>query len=202
MTYSIAKNAEYNSVEIMFDGKPSAAVRDALKSLKCRWHGVKKCWYGRITEEQARAAIDGAEMTEPTQAAQQAEEVNAFGVRVGDIFSASWGWEQTNNNFFQVVALVGRQSVRVREVYLPYTAEAVSSMAEDRTYKITHDLLPAASYSVFIHDQEHGDLKRLKPGYNADPEEARKHCYFKLSSYCDAHRETGDSVTVYESWYA
>lgn len=59
MTYTITTNAEYNSVEISFDGKPAEAVRDALKSLKFRWHSQKKIWYGYADEEAARAAIEG-----------------------------------------------------------------------------------------------------------------------------------------------
>lgn len=61
MTYTITTNAQFNSLEISFDGKPAQAVRDALKALKFRWHGVKKVWYGYTDEETAKAAIDGAE---------------------------------------------------------------------------------------------------------------------------------------------
>jgi len=60
MTYTINHNDEFNSTEIFFDGKPSAAVRDTLKGMKFRWHGVKKCWYGRKPEAEVRAAIDAA----------------------------------------------------------------------------------------------------------------------------------------------
>lgn len=42
MNYTITPNAAYNSIEISFDDKPAEAVRDALKSLKFRWHNVKK----------------------------------------------------------------------------------------------------------------------------------------------------------------
>lgn len=59
MTYSITYNPQYNSHEVYFDGKPSEAVRDALKSLKFRWHSVKKCWYGYGSEESIAAAITG-----------------------------------------------------------------------------------------------------------------------------------------------
>lgn len=61
MEYTIKRNEAFNSLEITFDGKPSEAVRDALKALKFRWHGVKKLWYGYTDETAARAAIDGAE---------------------------------------------------------------------------------------------------------------------------------------------
>ena len=61
MTYTITKNPQFNSLEILFDGKPSDAVRSALKELKFRWHSVKKVWYGYAEEDAARTAIENAE---------------------------------------------------------------------------------------------------------------------------------------------
>ena len=46
MNYTIAKNEQYNSFEVLFDGKPSEAVRDLLKSFGYRWHGLRRVWYG------------------------------------------------------------------------------------------------------------------------------------------------------------
>ena len=60
MTYTISNNPQFKSLEISFNGKPSEAVRDALKALRFRWHSVKKVWYGYSTEEAARAAIETA----------------------------------------------------------------------------------------------------------------------------------------------
>lgn len=200
MTYTITNNSQFNSLEIYFDGKPSSAIRDALKELKFRWHGMKKCWYGYTTEEAARAAIEGkpAGIEKSAPKAKPAA-VNKYGVQVGDIFRASWGYDQTNNDFFQVIALVGESSVRVREVYPELiSSEAVSGMSEDRVFKMTRDLLPPADHSVFIKDQEKGDLKRLK-SYAAD---GKSNPQFNLSSFADAWLVTGDSVKVYESWYA
>lgn len=57
--FTIAHNDQFNSLEISFNGKPSAEVRDALKALRFRWHGVKRVWYGYATEEAVRAAIEG-----------------------------------------------------------------------------------------------------------------------------------------------
>lgn len=57
MTYEIRNNSQYNSTEIYFDGKPSEAVREVLKSHKFRWHSVKRCWYGYESEETIAAAI-------------------------------------------------------------------------------------------------------------------------------------------------
>ena len=41
---------------------------------------------------------------------------NAEGVHVGDLFAVSWGWEQTNVDFFQAVALKGAHTVILREI--------------------------------------------------------------------------------------
>lgn len=206
MIYTITANPAFNSLEVSFDSKPSEAIREALKALRFRWHGMKKVWYGYTDEETVRAAIEGTEPAAEAQPAAEtspapkakAEAANKFGVKVGDIFRATWGYEQTNNDFFQVVALVGESSVRVREVYLPIiSAEGVSWASEDRVLKVVREILPAAESSVFIKDQEKGDVKRLK-SYNADG----KHPQFKLSSFCDAYIVETDTIKVYESWYA
>ena len=191
--FTITANAAYNSIEISFDSKPSAAVRDALKALRFRWHSVKRVWYGYATEAAAREAIEAAAGNAP----QKVEAVNKYGVKVGDLFRASWGYEQTNNDFFQVVELVGASSVRVREVYPEIiSTKAISSMSEDRTVKVSREMLPAAPHSVFIKDQERGDLKRLK-SYAADGVSDPQ---FNLSSFANAYYCTpGTDLTVYES---
>ena len=61
MTYTISRNDAFNSVEVVFTGKPSEAVRSALKGLRFRWHGVRKLWYGYKPEDEVRAAIENAE---------------------------------------------------------------------------------------------------------------------------------------------
>ena len=207
MTYTITRNEAFNSLEITFDGKPAESIRAALKALRFRWHGVKKLWYGYADEAAARAAIENAagpveilNAAQPVEPAKVATPANRFGVKVGDLFEASWGYEQTNVDFFQVVALVGKESVRVRQV-LPRMVDEVAtcSMAADRVYQVPQDgeLLPPAHSSVFIHDQEKGDLKRLK-SYDAD---GVSHPQFRISSYADAHYCAGPTVKAYESWY-
>ncbi|HFW0262113.1 TPA: hypothetical protein ACIAR3_004285 [Salmonella enterica subsp. enterica serovar Waycross] len=37
-------------------------------------------------------------------------------VSVGDIFVSSWGYEQTNVSFYQVISLHGKTTVTVREI--------------------------------------------------------------------------------------
>lgn len=208
---TLTLNQELNGIEIRFDAKPLQTTLDGLKKLGFRWHRQKKFWYAKQTPERlemAQAIADGEEYAEqireeePKKKREKAEKKNAFGVKVGDIFSASWGYEQTNNDFFQVIALVGEKSVRVREVNPPIISrDPVSGMSEDRVYKLTGELLPPAPHSVFIKDQENGDLKRLKPGYFQDKEKAKQNCYFNLSSFADAHKCNGETIKVYDSWY-
>lgn len=70
VTYHISENAEYNSREVYFSGKPSAETREALKALKMRWNHKKSCWYGYAAEHEIIAAIQGAELTaNPTEGA-------------------------------------------------------------------------------------------------------------------------------------
>jgi len=45
---------------------------------------------------------------------------------LGQILSSSWGYDQTNVNFYQVVKLVGKQSVEIREI--GYVDHATHSM--------------------------------------------------------------------------
>ena len=196
--FEIRKNEQFNSFEIYFDEKPEEATRTALKNLRYRWHATKKCWYGYGTEEALKAALEGKTETAPAAKKEKAEKKNKFGVKVGDFFSCSWGYEQTQNEFFQVIALVGESSVRVREVIPPIIArEAISGMSEDRIYKLDRsELLPPAERSVFINDQEKGDLKRLK-SYNQDGSCPQ----FYLTSYANAYYCTGETEKTYESWY-
>lgn len=57
--YTITKNAQFGSLEISFNEKPSEAIREALKAMRFRWHSVKKVWYGRASVEAVEAAISG-----------------------------------------------------------------------------------------------------------------------------------------------
>ena len=45
--FTITDNAEFGSLEIKFDGKPSEAIRNVLKENKFRWHNKKGIWYGK-----------------------------------------------------------------------------------------------------------------------------------------------------------
>lgn len=194
MKYEVRKNEQYNSNEVYFDGKPSVEVRENLKGLRMRWNSFKKCWYGFVTEEQIADAINGKVETKAV-VKKPAEKKNKFGVKVGDMFYASWGYDQTNINIFQVVGLVGEQSVRVREV-CPTIAEedGIGFMSRNVSFNVTNDLLPADDYSVFIKNQKDGDIKRIqKSKWDGG-------LFFKLDTFANAYPYDGQKL--YNSWYA
>jgi hypothetical protein len=220
-------NEELNGVELYFSVYPISGTKETLKKNGFRWNHKKGCWYAKqslMTNEVAKvcaettigeykniAACTGEEVkeiqtkTETTKkatkkAAKKEVKTNKYGVKVGDFFSCSWGWEQTNVDFFQVIELVGTSSVRVREVSPKMIAEdAVSGMSADRTYDLSSkEILPPSPHSVFINDQEKGDLKRLK-SWAAD---GISNPQFYLTSYANAYYCTGNTEKHYESWYA
>lgn len=119
-------------------------------------------------------------------------------VKVGDVFSMSWGYDQTNVDFFQVIARTGN-SVRIRQVAPTLIHENPGMMCADRTYAIPQDgtLLPKSSYTVFIKDQERGDLKRIQ----VSKWYGETKVYLNIGQHC-AFKETEPTAKHYESWYA
>lgn len=194
MSYSIAINQKYNSLEISFENKPSEAIRNTLKVFGFRWNPKKAIWYGFADQKDIEQALDGKKTEKKEKKTK--EKPFDFDVHVGDLFFTSWGWEQTNVDFFQVVALSGTKSVRVRHVSPEMVQEnAVCGMAADRTYKTTTEILPATS-SIFINDDEKGDLKRLK-SYASDGKSDPIFEVGKGGYTC--HKYEGQ--VLYESWY-
>ncbi len=78
----LQKNTQYNGIELIFPGKPSAAIRDRLKSVGFRWHRVKKLWYAKDKPAQRAVAEELAGET-PTPK-QQADTVKAVQQANGD----------------------------------------------------------------------------------------------------------------------
>lgn len=51
----------------------------------------------------------------------RAERRQQHTLKVGDILSASWGYEQTNVDFYQVTKVIGKNTVEIREIRATYT---------------------------------------------------------------------------------
>ena len=204
MTYTINPNDAFNSIEIAFDGKPSEAVRDALKALRFRWHSIKKIWYGYATTEEATEAIEnalkGVKVTKTTKTdskpVKTAEKVNKFGVEVGDVFYLNWGYDQTNVDFFQVTELVGTSSVMVKHVNPKIVkTETNAPMCADYTYNITKEPMPIDTCGVFVKNSEKGDLKRINCREGGTP-------YINFDKHYYAHKIPFGERKEYVSWYA
>ena len=76
--FTIRTNAQYGSLEISFDGKPDAAIRDVLKDHKFRWNGKKGVWYGKADQKTIVDSLNEAyEKLDQTAAAARAVEPQA-----------------------------------------------------------------------------------------------------------------------------
>ena len=61
--------------------------------------------------------LDGRRATDAYKAKIKAERTTAErGLQVGDVLHASWGYDQTNIDYYEVVALIGSRMVEIREI--------------------------------------------------------------------------------------
>lgn len=197
MKFEITMNNQFKSVEVKFDAKPSQAVIEKLKALKFRWHSVKQLWYGYAEREAVESVLNGENKTasdKPTKT-KTPEIKEVKGLKVGDLLVASWGWEQTNITVVQVIALCGTSSVRVREVApIVKSVDGIGWASEDLTLATTDKILEPRKSSVFIKDQDKGDLKRVQEFRKGQPSVI-------LADYANAYKLT-DGEKFYHSWYA
>lgn len=187
----IVKNIEHNGIELYFENKPEKVIIEALKEAKFRWHNFKKCWFARENQERLELAnkIKNGEKIENAPREKTVE--NEFGVKVGDIFYMSWGYEQTNVDFFRVEALKGKTQVVIREVYLEMESdESISWCASNRVYN--KNKFRYAKNSTHIKDNEKGMIKKVC-GNKENP-------YLNMTSYANAYLCKEDKIKTYESW--
>ena len=186
----IVKNIEKNGIEIYFKNKPTREILEILKVNKFRWHNIKKCWYAKDTENNSKIIenINNGNIDKIETA--KTEAVNELGIKVGDVFYMSWGYEQTNVDFFRVKALRGKTQVILQEVNVEMLEEkGISGMSADRKYNSKNYSL--VKNSCFVKDNENGIIKRVK-GTKERP-------YIDMTSYANAYKYDGQEL--YESWY-
>lgn len=190
----VLKNEEKQGIEIYFDTKPIQEIINTLKEAKFRWHNVKKCWYAKENEntlEIANKINNGEKIENVSRGTETKTKENIYGIKVGDIFEMSWGYEQTNVDFFRVKELRGKTQVVLQEVRLKLVEETgISGMSADRKYDINNYKI--CDNSVHIKDNEKGAIKTVKQLKNG-------HIYINMCSYANAYIYKGE--TVYESWY-
>lgn len=167
-------NEEHQGEELYFDEKPTDEIITILKENGYRWHRAKKCWYRKL------------EYTGKTRTNEQ-EKKNYLNVKVGDIFHYSWGYEQTNANYFQVVALKGTKQVIIREI----SYEITETTGLD-SYKVKPCKDRFLKDSQFIKDNETGATKQVKGLKNGT-------IYINIESFgfCSLWDGTDDLMTSY-----
>ena len=155
---NITRNEEHHGIEICFQHKPDAMIINQLKESGFRWHRMKKLWYAKENKKTLSLVKEllGDERVE------EQKIKNADGVEVGDLYVASWGYEQTNVTFFQV-RKVSQHCAWFVEVSPKIVSEkAVSGMSCHRVYENTKKLLPPVNYSRIIKNTDTGDRKTTK----------------------------------------
>lgn len=103
-------------------------------------------------------------------------------VAVGDIFAASYGYEQTNVSFYQVVALKGKKTVIVKRIKGKFTASHSSMSGEKKP--VVDDFFK----------NEPAVVLRVSDRYHDVP-------VIKIDSYTTAFLTHKDEVHEYSSWY-
>lgn len=169
---NIKENEEVKGLEIYFKEKPDYSVIKKLKSLGFRWHSKKLCWYIK------KALLENGKTV-------KREKENALGVRVGDVFYSSWGYEQTNISFYVVTKLKGTQFVYLKKCALEKTYEDYESyngMARDVAFD---------PKKVSIIDDTEEILKKVKG--------TKDQMYIGVDNVETAYKYNGQKL--YESWY-
>lgn len=156
-------------------GKP-AACAFVGKTRKPTW----SFYFSTETQREAkiRATIEAAKASAVRKAESRAERNQPSKLAIGDILYSSWGYDQTNIDFYQVTRLVGPFTVEIRQVASRDIGdnEGNSSMS---------------GKCVAVKDSFKGDpmIKRVTDG-----------CRVKIESYASA--TPYDGRPLYYSWYA
>ncbi|MEQ2578106.1 hypothetical protein [Hominiventricola aquisgranensis] len=116
---TMAINQELNGIELSFEGKPAEEIREAMKAAGFRWHRMKKLWYAKNTTERLALAEElsgGAAAPAQAPVAKKSDPVSKFGIKVGDILEDSWGYEQTNVEFYLVTKIISACKIEIVEL--------------------------------------------------------------------------------------
>lgn len=119
---TMAINNELNGIELTFAEKPADAIREAMKEAGFRWHRLKKLWYAKNTPDRMALAkkLSGDQVPASTAPAAPAaapkEIVSKYGIKVGDILEDSWGYEQTNVEFYLVTKIISACKIEIVEL--------------------------------------------------------------------------------------
>ena len=153
---TMAINKEFNGIELTFEGKPAEEIREAMKAAGFRWHRMKKLWYAKQNPERMELAKKLSGGATPAQvcavAVAASEPVSKFSLMVGDILTDSWGYEQTNVEFYMVTKIVSACKVEIVELGHTQT-DATSAMSgyvvPDRDRRIGEPIVKMVSQDSY-----------------------------------------------------
>ena len=164
------------AVFYLYDSPKGPAARAFIgKAIKPSW----AFWFRTAAEREQRIAetIKQAKDSAARKAAILAERSQPSKLQIGDILYSSWGYDQTNIDFYQVTRLIGPTTVEIRQIASQSSpSEGHSSMA---------------GYCTAIKDQFKGEpmVKRVQNGSR-----------IKIENYASA--SPWDGKPKYHSWYA
>ncbi len=118
-----------------------------------------------------------------------------FNVSVGDVFVNSWGYDQTNVEYYQVIGLKGTSTAILKEIGSK-RVDSYSSMSG--TVKPSKDCFIEDSFFMCYESNKHTEknlyIKRMQLGY-------QNNVYIKLGKHYNAYK-TDVNTSNYESSYA
>lgn len=143
----------------------------------------KPAWYysfrnGQQMFSKIKEQIEGVRASEERKAKEKAERSKPHSLKVGDILVSSWGYDQTNVDFYKVKKLIGKSMVELIAV----GSDTVEGSGYD------HGM---ACEVVAIPQAEYGEPFKKK---------ANSTNYVSLNSYSSAGK--WDGSPMYKSWYA
>lgn len=166
------------------DGKPSAMAfygKAGKPAFWCRFRDAER--RAAYVANWLKACDERAAYKADTRAKRAAY---VHDVKPGDIFRSSWGYDQTNIDYYQCVRLIGSHMMEVREIQqqseetlsmqgkcVPAPGQWATEAYTDEDYKREHGCYPRrdkASFRVKVQGYEGGEP------------------YFKVASYANATR--------------
>lgn len=118
----------------------------------------------------------------------------ANGLKIGDILQGSWGYDQTNQEFWQVVGLTkSGKSVKVRKLQTQ-RVEGTEGFMSCSVLPLKDQFAdrPRWEDGEWLTDSNVIETKRIQDGYNGNVSvKIHDHCYLSL----------WDGKPKYESWY-
>ena len=98
-------NSEIRYVAAIFFGRQSKPVSHYnFKTKEKRQEEINRCFASRQASQAMKKKI------------KEDRDAAGRGMEVGDVLCSSWGYEQTNIDFYEVTKLVGKKSVEIRKI--------------------------------------------------------------------------------------